>query len=110
MNWSVSRERIMECISYVFSYLKSKKTYYDVQLLIACIMAFSYYLISGLLVTNSMPNVMFKYKLHAYLFPGFDFENLHFYYDVPYVSAATAFIIKEIIEYSNIISVKQKNY
>ena len=110
MNWSVSRDRIMECISYVFSYLKSKKTYYDVQLLIACIMTFSYYLICGLLVTNSMPNVMFKYKLHAYLFPGFDFENLHFYYDVPYASAATAFIIKEIIEYSNIISVKQKNY
>ena len=26
MNWSVSRDRIMECISYVFSYVKNKNT------------------------------------------------------------------------------------
>ena len=109
MNWSVSRDRIMECISYVFSYLKNKKTWYDVQLLIVCVMIFSYYLICGLLVTNSMLNAMFKHKLHTYLFPGFDFESLHFYYDVPYVLAATVFILKEIIEYSNIISVKKKD-
>ena len=106
MNWSVSRDRIMECISYIFSYLKNKITWYDVQLLIVCVMIFSYYLICGLLVVNSMPNVVFKDKLHRYLFPGFDFENLHWYYDCPYVLAASFFIMKEIVEYSNIISVK----
>ena len=104
MNWSVSRDRIMEIISYVFSYLKNKLTWYDVQLLIVSVMIFSYYLICGLLVVNSMPNVVFKDKLHRYLFPGFDFENLHWYYDCPYVLAATFFIVKEIIEYVNIIS------
>ena len=103
MNWSVSRDRIMECISYIFSYLKNKLTWYDVQLLIVCIMIFSYYLICGLLVVNSMPNLIFKDKLHKYLFPGFDFENLHWYYDCPYVLAASFFIVKEIVEYSNII-------
>ena len=108
MNWSVSRDRIMECISYVFSYLKNKTTWYDVQLLIVCIMIFSYYLICGLLIINSMPNLVFKDKLHRYLFPGFDFENLHWYYDCPYILAASFFIMKEIIEYSNIISFKQK--
>jgi hypothetical protein len=108
MNWSVSRDRIMECISFVFSYLKNKITWYDVQLLIVCIMIFSYYLICGLLVVNSMPNMIFKDKLHRYLFPGFDFENLHWYYDCPYVLAALFYIGKEIIEYSNIISDKQK--
>ena len=106
MNWSVSRDRIMECISFVFSHLKEKLTWYDVQLLIVCIMTFSYYLICGLLVVNSMPNLVFKEKLHTYLFPGFDFENLHWYYDCPYVLAASFFIVKEIIEYSNIISFK----
>ena len=109
MNWSVSRDRIMEVISYVFSYLKNKLTWYDVQLLIVSVMIFSYYLICGLLVVNSMPNVVFKDKLHRYLFPGFDFENLHWHYDCPYVLAATFFIIKEIIEYTNIISLKPKN-
>ena len=108
MNWSVSRDRIMECISYVFSYVKNKNTWYDVQLLIACIMTFSYYLICGLLIVNTMPNLIFKDKLHRYLFPGFDFEHLHWYYDCPYVIAASFFIMKEIVEYSNIISVKQK--
>lgn len=106
MNWSVSRDRIMEIISYVFSYLKNKVTWFDVQLLIVCVMIFSYYLVCGLLVVNSMPNVVFKDKLHRYLFPGFDFESLHWYYDCPYVLAASFFIVKEIIEYSNIISVK----
>ena len=108
MNWSVSRDRIMECISFVFSYLKNKITWYDVQLLIVCIMIFSYYLICGLLVVNTMPNLVFKDKLHRYLFPGFDFEHLHWYYDCPYVLAASFFIMKEVIEYSNIISFKQK--
>lgn len=108
MNWSVSRDRIMECISYVFSYLKNKVAWYNVQLLIVCVMIFSYYLICGILVSNSMPNVVFKDKLHRYLYPGFDFENLHWYYDCPYVLAASFFIMKEIIEYSNIISTKQK--
>ncbi len=103
MNWSVSRDRIMEIISFVFSYLKNKLTWYDVQLLIVSVMIFSYYLICGLLVVNSMPNVVFKDKLHRYLFPGFDFEHLHWYYDCPYVLAATFFIAKEIIEYFNII-------
>ena len=106
MNWSVSRDRIMECISYIFSYLKNKITWYDVQLLIVSVMIFSYYLICGLLVVNSMPNVIFKDKLHRYLFPGFDFENLHWYYDCPYVLSVSFFIMKEIVEYSNIISVK----
>ena len=108
MNWSVSRDRIMECISFVFSYLKNKVAWYNVQLLIVCIMIFSYYLICGILVVNSMPNLVFKDKLHRYLYPGFDFENLHWYYDCPYVLAASFFIVKEIIEYSNIISTKQK--
>ena len=108
MNWSVSRDRIMECISFVFSYLKNKIAWYNVQLLIVCIMIFSYYLICGILVVNSMPNLVFKDKLHRYLYPGFDFENLHWYYDCPYVLAASFFIVKEIIEYSNIISTKQK--
>ena len=67
MNWSVSSDRIMECISFVFSYLKNKITWYDVQLLIVCIIIFSYYLICGLLVVNSMPNMIFKDKLHRYL-------------------------------------------
>jgi len=105
-NWSVSRDRIMECISYIFSYLKNKLTWFDVQLLIVCIMIFSYYLVCGLLVVNSMPNLVFKDKLHRYLFPGFDFESLHWYYDCPYVLAASFFIVKEIVEYSNIISMK----
>ena len=108
MNWSVSRDRIMEIISYVFSYVKNNITWYDVQLLIVSVMIFSYYLICGLLVVNSMPNAVFKYKLHKYLFPGFDFEHLHWYYDCPYVLAASFFIVKEFIEYSNIISFKPK--
>ena len=105
-NWSVSRDRIMEIISYIFSYVKNKLTWFDVQLLIVCIMIFSYYLVCGLLVVNSMPNLVFKDKLHRYLFPGFDFESLHWYYDCPYVLAASFFIVKEIVEYSNIISMK----
>ena len=105
-NWSVSRDRIMEIISYIFSYVKNKLTWFDVQLLIVCIMIFSYYLVCGLLVVNSMPNLVFKDKLHRYLFPGFDFESLHWYYDCPYVLAASFFIVKEIVEYSNIISIK----
>ena len=105
-NWSVSRDRIMEIISYIFSYVKNKVTWFDVQLLIVCIMIFSYYLVCGLLVVNSMPNLVFKDKLHRYLFPGFDFESLHWYYDCPYVLAASFFIVKEIVEYSNIISMK----
>ena len=105
-NWSVSRDRIMEIISYIFSYVKNKLTWFDVQLLIVCIMIFSYYLVCGLLVVNSMPNLVFKDKLHRYLFPGFDFESLHWYYDCPYVLAASFFIVKEIVQYSNIISMK----
>ena len=108
MNWSVSRDRIMGCISFVFSHLKDKTARYNVQLLIVCIMIFSYYLICGILVANSMPNAIFKDKLHRYLYPGFDFENIHWYYDCPYVLAASFFIVKEIVEYSNIISTKQK--
>ena len=108
MNWSVSRDRIMECISFVFSYVKNKITWYDVQLLIVSVMIFSYYLICGLLVVNSMPNAVFKDKLHRFLFPGFDFEHLHWYYDCPYVLAASFFIVKELIEYTNIISFKSK--
>ena len=108
MNWSVSRDRIMEIISYIFSYLKNKITWYDVQLLIVCIMIFSYFLICGLIVVNSMPSMAFKDKLHRHLFPVFDFENLHWYYDFPYVLAASFFIGKEIIEYFNMISLKSK--
>ena len=88
----------MEIISYIFSYVKNKLTWFDVQLLIVCIMIFSYYLVCGLLVVNSMPNLVFKDKLHRYLYPGFDFENLHWYYDCPYVIAASFFIMKETSE------------
>ena len=55
-----------------------------------------------------MPNVGFKVKLHRYLYPGFDFENLHWYYDYLHVLAASFFVMEEIIECSNIISTKQE--
>ena len=107
INLSVSKDRLMACISYVFSYLKeNKKRYYDVQILIFSVFIFSYYLICGLLIVNSMKYINFRDKLHRYLFPGFDFENLHWYYDCPYVLAAAFFIVKEIVEYSNIVSQK----
>ena len=106
-NLSVARDRITYCISYVFSYLKEDKSrFYDVQMLFFSVMIFSYYLICGLLVVNSMKYIHFKDRLHRYLFPGFDFENIHWYYDCPYVLAASFFIVKEIVEYSNIISTK----
>ena len=107
MNLSVIRDRLMLCISYVFSYLKENKTrYYDVQMLAFSFLIFSYYLVCGLLIVNSMKYIHFRDRLHRYLFPGFDFENLHWYYDCPYVLAASFFIVKEIVEYSNIISTK----
>jgi len=107
MNLCVIRDRLMTCISYVFSYLKENKTrYYDVQMLAFSFLIFSYYLVCGLLIVNSMKYIHFRDRLHRYLFPGFDFENLHWYYDCPYVLAASFFIVKEIVEYSNIISTK----
>ena len=107
INLSVIRDRLMACISYVFSYLKENKTrLYDVQMLIFSFLIFSYYLVCGLLIVNSMKYIHFRDRLHRYLFPGFDFENLHWYYDCPYVLAASFFIAKEIVEYSNIISTK----
>ena len=107
-NFSVSRDRIMACISYVFSYLKENKSrYYDVQMLVFSFMIFSYYLICGLLIVNCMKYIYFREKLHKYLFPGFDFKNLHWYYDCPYVLSASFFIIKEIVEYSNIVTPKK---
>ena len=107
-NLSVSRDRIMTCISYVFSYIKENKSrYYDVQMIVFSILIFSYYLICGLLIVNSMKYIHFRDRLHKYLFPDFDFENLHWYYDCPYVLAASFFIVQEIVEYSNIVSPKQ---
>ena len=107
INLSVIRDRLMGCISYVFSYLKENKTrLYDVQMLVFSFLIFSYYLVCGLLIVNSMKYIHFRDRLHRYLFPGFDFENLHWYYDCPYVLAASFFIAKEIVEYSNIISTK----
>ena len=108
INLSVIRDRLMACISYVFSYLKENKTrLYDVQMLVFSFLIFSYYLVCGLLIVNSMKYIHFRDRLHRYLFPGFDFENLHWYYDCPYVLAASFFIAKEIVEYSNIISTKK---
>ena len=54
-----------------------------------------------------MKYIHFRDRLHRYLFPGIDFENLHWYYDCPYILTASFFIVKEIVEYSNIISPKQ---
>ena len=51
----------------------------------------------------------FRDKLYRYLFPGFDFENLHWYYDCSYVLGASFFIVKEIVEYSTIVSQKKLN-
>lgn len=107
-NFSVSKSRIMECIFYVFSYMKKdKSSYYDIQMLIFSFLIFSYYLICNLLIVNCMKYIYFREKLHVYLFPGFDFENLHWYYDCPYVLAASFFIIKEIVEYTNIVTPKK---
>ena len=107
-NLSVSRDRIMFCISYVFSYLKENKArYYDVQMIVFSVLIFSYYLICGLLIVNSLKYIHFRDRLYRYLFPGFDFENIHWYYDCPYVLAASFFIVKEIVEYSNIIAPKK---
>ena len=107
-NFSVSKDRIMTCISYAFSYLKENKLkYHDIELIVFSILIFSYYLVCGLLIVNSMKYIHFRDRLHRYLFPGFDFENLHWCYDCPYILAASFFIVKEIVEYSNIISPKQ---
>ena len=107
-NFSVSKDRIMTCISYAFSYFKKNKLkYHDIELIVFSILIFSYYLVCGLLIVNSMKYIHFRDRLHRYLFPGFDFENLHWYYDCPYILAASFFIVKEIVEYSNIISPKQ---
>ena len=106
-NLSIARDTIMAFISYVFSYLKKDKSkFYDVQMIVFSVIIFSYYLVCGLLIVNSMKYIHFRDRLHRYLFPGFDFENLHWYYDCPYVLAASFFIVKEIVEYSNIISPK----
>ena len=108
INLSVSRDRIMTCISYAFSYIKENKSrYYDVQMIVFSILIFSYYLICGLLIVNSLKYIHFRDRLHKYLFPDFDFENLHWYYDCPYVLAASFFIVQEIVEYSNIVSPKR---
>jgi hypothetical protein len=55
-----------------------------------------------------MKYIHFRDRLHKYLFPNFDFENLHWHYDGPYVLAAAFFIVKEIVEYSNIITPKKE--
>ena len=106
-NFSVSKDRLMSCINYVFSYFKKNKTTDDVEIIFFSFFIFSYYLICGLLVVNSMKYIYFRDKLHKYLFPGFDFENLHWHYDGPYVLGASFFIVKEIVEYSNIVSPKK---
>ena len=106
-NFSVSKDRLLACINYVFSYLKINKTTSDIQIIFFSFFIFSYYLICGLLVVNSMKYIYFRDKLHKYLFPGFDYENLHWHYDGPYVLGAAFFIIKEIVEYSNIVSPKK---
>ena len=107
-NYSVSKDRLMNCINYVFSYFKKNKTTNDVEIIFFSFFIFSYYLICGLLIVNSMKYIYFRDKLHKYLFPGFDFENLHWHYDGPYILGAAFFIVKEIVEYSNIVSPKKK--
>jgi hypothetical protein len=108
-NFSVSKDRLLACIDYVFSYFKKdKSTSYDAQIVVFSYFIFSYYLICGLLIVNSMKYIHFRDRLHKYLFPNFDFENLHWYYDGPYVLAAGFFIVKEIVEYSNIVSTKKE--
>ena len=106
-NFSVSKDRLMNCINYVFSFFKKNKKTNDVEIIFFSFFIFSYYLICGLLVVNSMKYIYFRDKLHKYLFPGFDFENLHWHYDGPYVLGAAFFIVKEIVEYSNIVSPKK---
>ena len=109
-NLSASEDRILPCLNYVFSYMKENKNKYnDVQILLFSILTFSYYLICGLLIVNSMKYTNFRDKLYRYLFPGFDFENLHWYYDCSYVLGASFFIVKEIVEYSTIVSQKKLN-
>ena len=50
-NFSVSKDRIMTCISYAFSYLKENKLkYHDIELIVFSILIFSYYLVCGLLI------------------------------------------------------------
>ena len=106
-NYSVSKDRLMDCINYVFSYFKKSKSTNDIKLIFFSFFIFSYYLICGLLVVNSMKYIHFRDRLHKYLFPDFDFENLHWYYDGPYILGAAFFIVKEIVEYSNIVSQKK---
>ena len=106
-NFSISKDRLLACINYVFSYFKKNKTTSDVKIIFFSFFIFSYYLISGLLIVNSMKYIYFRDKLHKYLFPGFDYENLHWHYDGPYVLGAAFFIVKEIVEYSNIVSPKK---
>ena len=108
-NFSVSKDRLILCIDYVFSYFKKdKSTSYDAQMIVFSFFIFSYYLICGLLIVNSMKYIHFRDRLHKYLFPNFDFENLHWHYDGPYVLAAAFFIFKEVVEYSNIITPKKE--
>ena len=106
-NFSVSKDRLMNCINYVFSFFKKNKKTNDVEIIFFSFFIFSYYLICGLLVVNSMKYIYFRDKFHKYLFPGFVFENLHWHYDGPYVLGAAFFIVKEIVEYSNIVSPKK---
>ena len=106
-NFSVSKDRLMNCINYVFSFFKKNKKTNDVEIIFFSFFFFFFYLICGLLVVNSMKYIYFRDKLHKYLFPGFDFENLHWHYDGPYVLGAAFFIVKEIVEYSNIVSPKK---
>ena len=80
-NFSVSKDRLMNYINYVFSYFKKNKKTNDVQIIFFSFFIFSYYLISGLLVINSMKYIYFRDKFHKYLFPIFVFENLHWHYD-----------------------------
>ena len=106
LNYTVSKDRIMDILTFIFSYAKNKEAWHDIKLLVVCLISFSYYLICSLLVVNSMLNMEYKDILHRYLFPGFDFSNLHWYYDISYVLSATYLIGKEFVEYTNLISNK----
>ena len=105
---SVSKDRILGCFNYIHSIIKKKYTWIqnDLFVVFLSILISSYYLILGLLVVNTLPHLSSKDQLHKNLFSGFDYSQLQWYYDCPYVLTASFLIVKEIIEYSNLIGNK----
>ena len=105
---SVSKDRILGCFSYIYNIVKQKYNWIqnDLFVVFLCILISSYYLILGLLVVNTLPHMNSKDQLHKNLFSGFDYSQLQWYYDCPYVLTASFLIVKEIIEYSNLIGNK----